>query len=683
MEWFTVIPAMVCALAWLLLPGLGAAWGLGLQGPLRWIAAMPISAGLLTLALLITAGTRLPWAWWTVSLLVGIEVLAIASGRLYSMKGPAPWPLVFRSSWSSYLTLTGVAASALSVVPLGIGMISPHTPMQVWDSVFHLSAIQEIRHTFDASPWTGLADLFHSSSKIYPTTVDALIALLPAQPVTALNAFLLAAFALWPWCVGAFVHLSLSTLKGQSTSVKVASGTAMLLSASIVTYPSTLFTVVGALPYAASVLSIPGVVALGLAFLRSYRASLETSSVAGATGRFGRILARIESSSSWPWIGIAVLLGVIGTAGLHPTGIFCLILIALPGFLQGIGLWIRAHWRKPLTLLVALGFTTGLVGVAWFLLGPRLASMAAFQRKGFDRDITAQQLLHDMPMSQVLVPASHLGVVITGAALLGVLFALKKRRFRWAAFVWFIFAVLILIAGGPQSAIRALTAPWYMQPSRLAPLFWLFSVFLCGLCIMYTHAAWISRQITIHKAVKLGVPATLIAGIVLISAGGNVQARSQLASRVYDPKQIAWGTMLTAPEEQFIRRVSPSLKDDAVIYADPFNGGPYWWSIGGIQVVLPQLSRVKNPDLEYLWDHAQNLETDKRICQILKQLGATHVYRDDDPGAVGAEDGAKRDRHRGHQPASLLPDSALSLIAREGPYSLLLITGCEGEKTRE
>lgn len=685
MELLNSLAALVFAALFLLLPGWWAGWGLGLQGGVRLASAPALSLGLWAASSWVAAGLQIPWLWYWALPLLAIITLPFLVGRLSARHSPARWPLASRFALGWPLRLLVAGGAVVTVAPLWVASEGLRLPPQTWDGLFHLSGIEFIRQNLDPSPLTSLSGLYGQRAVFYPNLLHLLAALLPGSSAQAFTALTAALAALWPGQVAGLVAFYLSGRYGQSRPARLGTAFATVGAISSLGFPALLATVLGTGPYTLSVAVLPGVVTLGLAWVRLWRAGEDQR--AGSSGRWLGVTVL-------PWVTLGVALAVFGVVSAHPAGLFNLAVLAGPPALWRFGVWVGGGAAPRRWRLAACNAVVGLCLLAAILLAPRLASMAAFDRRPLNLRRVGLAALADLPLTYP--PPLSLtwlgGALLSAWAIGGLLVILRARRGGWVAAAYLCCLGLILASTGAWGPLRALSAPWYLQGARLMPLLNLCAYLLAGLALAKVVAALdgpvqkppvpispvpgapvpgapvpntlLPTPAARHRGTKL--VAALCAAQILASAGAGIPGRYFLAEATFDPQKIAWGTMATRSELDFITRSAALLPAESLIWADPFNGSPYYWSLGGRQVVFAQMNFLPSTAQTKVLTDLQGPASVHRLCQDLQRLGVTHYYADSDRGAQGAQNGAKRRRGEDAKAVFHLPEALLTPVEVPG-----------------
>ena len=556
-------------------------------------------------------------------------------------------------------------AVVMNAVPLVTGTGGWDNPSQASDAVFHLSATAFVRQTGQASFLGGLAPMYDGASVYYPTGWHAVAALMPGDVVAGSNALVVVLAALvWPLGVAALLR---QVLDDSGPALAVGSA----LAGSVV---SPLLLLTSVWPYGMSVVLLPGSLAL---LVRAVRA--------------GRVGAG-ERSGAWIVAGA----GAVGVLMAHGAGAFNLAVLGLPVLVVAGAPLVRRTWARggrPRAALVAGAGACLLVvaGAAWFMRRS-LVSVFSFPRGAANPAETLFAVVTDHPLLATFTPWIPGNVVVPALAVLGATTWRRSSRVR----AWTVAAsaalVLLLLASGPAWPLRLLAGPWYTQRARIMPLVTLALLVLAAVGVQEAQRRWgrtggrgqeyrpaggpwpPAAAATVGAWARRHVPAAVLIVSLLVAPAWRWGLRTELMAAVHDPWRASYGAMLGPGELEFIRRVGPQLPADAVVLADPSNGSAYLWPVAGVRVVYPARPEPVSEELTWLGRHADLIETDPRVCQILRRHGVGYYYSDDAP-ANGRTGGARRPLWG--QALAQVPPSALEPVDRQGPAALWRITACD------
>lgn len=655
--------ATLVALVYLLVPGLTVLWGLGIHGALRVVAAPAVSLGMWAGATWIAIGLQLPWRAWLALPLLGLICLPFVVGRLWTLRpeSRAVWPRVPSSGVSGGLWAVFAGCAVLSALPYLVSTRVATRIPQTWDVVFHLSGIRYTRELASASPWITLAPMNEGVGAYYPNIFHNLVALLPGSPLQAYVGAMTAVLVLWPALLGLFALLTLTAWKGAGAASRTIAALTALGTATSSTLTANYVANLATPPYTFSLLATPGMVIFAVAIYRlrptpvKYPRHETTGTSPDTPGRapsapstVRRLTQKVRenfrrnllSSQLAPWMSLGWLVGLAGLGCTHPAAVFNLVLLMfVPVLVLGWRRWRSWQVSRGVKLFVPLSVAV-LLGVGfWLALVPRLVSMSKFANSHNHTWDLTWRLLMDYPKGPFFVGFGLGGAIYTAAAVVASVWLVRQRRLLWLVGGLVMSVSFFLLAAGPVWPGYFLTAPWYLQSGRIAPLV-LMCVYPLGALALSRGlerlVGW-SRERARPRSYRWFSWA--LAAVVLLSGcGGTLGGRLTVIDGSYDPAVIVRGTMVTASEQAFIERVAPTLPRDAVIWGAPQIGTPFWWILGGVHVARPALNYPTGRALAVtkdLYDGQISAET----CDYLKAQGVTHYYSDNDAQAAGSRYG--------------------------------------------
>ncbi|MFK5634187.1 DUF6541 family protein [Ornithinimicrobium sp. LYQ103] len=657
MSWWEVAPGIVgLALLWVL-PGYAVLRLLGFRGLLALGGGAPVTTGLA--GVLAVVYDLVGIAWGLPSLLLGLLVVVAVAAALGRGLGTTHHPAgvevggerQLRTREKVWLTVSWAVGGGTLAAAMTHGMGRADQPPQAWDAVFHLNALWFIRDTGNASSLGGLAPMYADNvAPFYPAVWHALVAVAPGFPrvTEAANASSLVIGSV-VWIAGlvalsrvVFPHRALPTVL------------VPLLAASYVTFPAIAVSMLAVWPYALSVACLPGTIALVIATLR------------------GVLSWRMHLA-----LALGLVWAVAGVILAHPSGLFSLMLLALPLLTVLLARQLRRHARRGARLgaaLVMVLWVVSIVGVLAFLVTfPPVRSIMDYQRGGQDSYLPALgSLLIDHPLIYVYKITS-VNLVATLLVWLGVALTVRRRHARWLVVSLLAAVALTLLAAGPaDQPLRVLAGFWYTQASRINQL-----VLVPAIMLAAGAGAWLSRAV----ARRLQVPVTAVAlilavALVGLSSGLRWTSQTQVMASTYTTYPIAWGTILEPEEIAMIDRAAQTLPDEAVVLGEAVAGSPYLLHRADVQVVFPQLSPIPgSPERTLLEERFDAWEDTPEVCEAVRSLGVTHVYADtltfEDELNAKWEDTTPGLRNLEPQ------GPAFELVDRGGSASLWRFTGCD------
>ncbi len=619
---------MALAALWVL-PGWAVLRTLGVRGIVGLGAGPAATAGLVGALGVLYGSVGVPWtlasllAGAAVAILAAVGVgalLGVGAGRRTPLRPglAVPAPLGRRGRWALGLSLA--VAAVLLAGPMLAGMGAPDRPEQAWDALFHLNGVAVVRETGNASSFGALAPLYGGgTSPYYPVVWHAVAAVAPGLGDVAAAANiqnLVISAVVWP--------LGLAALTRVAAPGLAAALVAPVLAASFVAFPAVVLTVLAPWPFGLSVAVLPGALGVLLVALRS------------------RWLWRTKLAAV---LALAVAAG--GVVLSHGSGVFSLLVLAGPVVVVVLVRQARQWWvvgRPRVVAVSVIGVIALIVAVVTIALRlPSLQTTLNYERSGASTYWPALgRIILDAPMVFDYGPQGAGNLVVTALTLLGAGVCLRRRHGRWLVLAWLSTVLLVLLAAGPpQNPVRGLTGFWYTQAARIAPLAVIPAVVLGAIGLTALAGALARRLPARSRSPRAGaglaLPVVLLAVVAVATSGMRWDLKERITASVYEPGQIAWGTMLSGPELELMDRIGAELPPDALVLGDPFNGSAYLPALAGVDVVYPQLASVRGADAKFLEHSFNALHTDPRVCEAVRRLGVTHVYNDTALGTDGVK----------------------------------------------
>lgn len=656
MSWWAVLPGIVGLAALWVLPGYGLLRLLGVRGLVAWGAAAPVTTGVSGVLAIGYALVGLPWTLTT--FLLGCLLLLVAAAVIGRALGTVNEPdslrvagerRPLRAAERGWLALTWALGGGTLAAAMMVGIGRADMPLQAWDGVFHLNALWFIRETGNASSLGGLAPLYNDQvAPYYPAVWHGLVAIAPGFPrVTeaANGASVVLAAVVW---IAGLVALSRVVWPSRALPVVLTP----VVAASYVTFPAVAVSMLGVYPFALSTACLPGTLALMIAALRGDQ-RLALHAVHG--------------------LGFLAALGGVVLA--HGSGLFSWLLLAGPLLVvlvvrQGRRIWRRGH--RVLVGTAGVMAVVGGVGLLVFLVAfPPVAAILDYQRGGQDSYWgPLASLLIDHPLIYVY-PIRSVNFAVTALVVVGAWQAVRRTQARWLVVALLAaVAVTLLAAGPPENPLRPLSGFWYTQPSRVNQLLVIPAVVLAA-----GGAAWVARWLARRTGVVLPVAtAAVVLLVVTLTSGLRWATHVEVMASVHNNWPIAWGTMLEKEELAMVDRARETLPDDALVLGEPVNGSSYLLARSDVDVVYPQLSPIPDsPELVLLATRFDQWRSNPEVCEVVRELGVTHVYTD----TLSFEEGAKWEETTPGL-RDVRPDGPeFQLVDEGGQASLWRFTGCE------
>ena len=668
-----VVVGVLLAAALLVAPGLLLARLGGVRGWGAASAALPLSCAVIGTSEIVAAVAGwawVPWGWATIAGLTALAaaVLTIARRIWFGRWLPAgPFRDGSGSRRPDLRVPAGVVAACLILV-VGIlaGTGSMSTPAQSFDIVFHFNAVQAIRQLGNASSFGSMAALYQGAPTYYPTVWHGVVALLPAGVAVASNSMVLVVGALaWPLGITGLLVEVLDDDARPRSRTAIALGT--ILSAATIGAPTMLLGTLAVWAYSLSVVCLPGVVVLGLRLMRSLPCEGAFEDV------FAQDARTASSAPAAPFFSLLMngLLFVGGGAGVvlaHGAGTFNTMVLLGPLAAVLVVRLVRAGGRRRTLTLRVLAVLAVLALLGAWKMRESLAWVWKYPRSGGNPLGALGQSLLDLPQYGAFafkgVPMSigvPLGIVVCGLAVLA---AVRVPRAR----PWLVTAALALflitLVGGPQWWGRRIGALWYLQKARIQPLVIIPGLVLAAMGLRYLLDKRPGRRMV-----------ALLLALVCVTAVGRLPLHAKLVRSVHDADRIAYGTMLTSEEAEFISGLGDLLPEDAVVLGAPARGESYLWSLGGVDVVYPLRSRpTVGSAADRLAGAAPDLRPGSTTCRLLHEVGAEYYLRTDRSGTMWEDRQAPL---RWDRALADWPTDGMEPVASTSTVSLWRITSCE------
>lgn len=645
MSW--VVPV---ALAWLTLAGPGYLLlrAVGAKAPVLWGWSPPVTV----LATVVLTGLLrllgLPWEPLTalVALILVSAVLVIIRHRLAAPRVPgrrmAPVPRqegsVRKRPWNVHVVaiVTGLAVlCGLAVVASASARMGGIDTLQGgYDAFFHHASIAFIREDGDAFLTTALTDIYGEPT-FYPVVFSSLAALLPFGTVTSANAMVLAVLAALPSAVAAM----LAGVLGSRRAVPAAAAAGAAASTVFLSTPA-MALVMGLWPIVLGVLCLPVAIASVLRLVDDQGTPLTGPVV------LGHLAVLTGAALAHPAMVFSV--AVVGGLVLLVRGLQRIIRRDLPrrGLLQTIGALAAA-------VIAVAGAATVLGGM--HLTAPSPDSMW---------DVLVQ-ILVDSPRISVIGTPLWPVAAVWALALAGALAAVRRgESVGVTAGIGVISTVALGLATQSTHPVAvALVNPWYGARERIAPLMMCLLVILAARGVLAVTSASRERR----RLAAAGPVALVLLMITVVLALVVPQRLPLIGSLAYTAYGVHLAPYVTPEEREFIERTAAELSADAVVLADPRDGAPLYWSIGGVETVYPTMSSPQSRDGRLIGAYITHPDDRRLVCGALDRIGPTHLYRDTSEFSGRSLNAEASEPWSGIHD---IPETMLTLVDSEGPYAL-------------
>lgn len=640
MTWLAAVPTFLLFGVVLYVPGWLMLRLLGVRGIVGWAAAPAPVVAIAVLTGEIYRRLGVPWSLLTltVSLLVGVAVawvIAWGTGRRSPLRVIGALPVSQRDALLIGVGLVvGLALQSWAYLP---GMGAPDALHQIHDAVFHLNATEAIVRTGDASGFGVLTTPGAPRRGVfYPIAWNAIAALgaTTASTVAAVNVFMLfMVLVIWPVGIAALARVVAPTRP-------VVAAAAPVIAASFIIYPVDSVVMQGAFPYGLAIAVAPGAAALIIATLDPR---------VGGPGSAATAVRTVAASWLVPLVIIA--LAAAGVAATHPTGAAVLGILLLPKLIEIAarkGRALMSAGRRTAGWLVVLALpAVVLLVLASLFVVPPLRSMTAYPAPDGSR---REALIRGFLTSTEPIgwTSQWANLVVAAMLVIGLVVALIGRRTRWFGFTWLLALAVYVVASGPDSFLRDLTGFWYESGERTQSMLVTLTAVMAGLGVAATASAfagWVQSAANRRDDAASPPPdrrwvlTTLTAVTILLVAyltSGQFRRAEQEGWTAWGfrTEEIIHGPYVTDDEYAMIRSLPEVVPPDAVILGDPFSGAPFVQGIAGLRAYIPALNPVAwDANQKYLMAHFDQIHTDPRVCDIVRDGGIAYFYWDVDNGA--------------------------------------------------
>jgi hypothetical protein len=582
--WLAQAPALLVALAVLVLPGLPV--GLCVRGVgavVRLGVSIAVSLGVVAAASVLAPVIGLPWGPLPVVLVaavvsaigIGLRVAGRGAGDDRARTDPQPW------IWIS------LAAAFLGwLVILALGMRDPGNPSQLYDGLFHLNAVEFIASTGDASPLHMTMATPSQETSFYPTLWHALVSLIvpvSGGVVTATNTTTMAVVALiWP--------VALATVTAVVFPQRPqAARWAPVLGFGFSIFPLGFLNWGVLYPNLLGTLLVPILIA---SVLLAFAADLG----------WGRRTLRV----------LVALAATAATALAHPSALLGAIALLVPFLLS------RA-WRTAARGRRGTRIAVGAVGV----LG-----LVALVLVWIEANVTTHEWLPTQTVAQSLGEVAFLspvdrstGFLLGPLAAIGIWRVVKDRRWWILGGYAVSIALYVIAAWLPVLAVRSFfVGVWYDDTTRVAAL-----LAMWGLPLAALGAAWVWDAL---EALGRSDRRRLLIGIVVVIAVAAATHMLALRNDLRFMRDVSFrfddaSQGLSPDEAALFERIDDEIPEDAVVVGDPLTGAGLLFAYTGQDVVFPHVTGNYGADAAVL--ARQLADGTSAVCEAAERLGVTHA----------------------------------------------------------
>jgi hypothetical protein len=612
--WFGATPVLIATAAIVFVPGLLVGMGLRLRGLALWAFA-PVATTALTAVLAVLYGVvRVPWSLWTVG--VG-SALAIAAAWLIGWLVVPRRPRASRHPRALWLLAAGLAIGVTVIlVRFAVYVGEPGAVSQTNDAVFHLNAIRYILETSNASS-------MHVSGVVggrgfYPSAWHGLASLVTlatgaSTPIAANLVSLVIAAAVWPLGIALFAREA-----AMGSAAVTASAAA--LSAALPAFPMLMFQWGVLYSYALAVALVPAAAAVVIGGARGVAAH------PGFRLREALLLAALA------------LIGLGALALAQPAAILAWLIVVVAWFAWWAGLRIGRADRRGRGVLIASIVAVAVVSaVIWGVLSRSTSGIHWPPFRG------KLEVFLDVALNgQVTLPFS-IGVSIL--MFVGLFAAVRRRRMRWLATAWAVFAVLYIVCAAIGQPIlrRVLLGAWYGDPYRLAALAPITVVPLAAIGVVAV-ATWATSAISRRRgfaAETFGTGWALLA-LALLSVVSLVVAPMIHLPRVTegvrdDVSRYQTGVFLSADERALLERLPEHVEPGQRVIGNPSTATGFGYAFSGVDVYPRNWAHPRTDEWRTIREGLRYAADDPAVCAALAVYGSPAFVLDfglgeDSPG---------------------------------------------------
>jgi hypothetical protein len=501
-----------------------------------------------------------------------------------------------------------VGAVLVAIVPIALAAGGADRVLERWDTLYHLSALERIRETGDASSLViGTVASTTGQPNPYPGGFHALASLVPLVPIPVLLNAACLVLAVVPWASG-LALLARALWPEISWGPFAATVVGLLAPAA----PWDEWIHLSAIPNMVGFAMLPGVtaaiVALWGALLREVTGQGPGDGPAPGHGVPGRPVPRHLAS-------VLALVGAgLGLALMHPNvAVTALLLIAV---LSAVTSWPHLR-RHPLLIAVPI---LALVPVAVLTWTPLASVVTDF---GGGLAVSWWTGLGELLLGLLTVWPMALGVVLALVWWPGLVASWRSPQ-RWLVVAWVVLGVLYLDAA-VDSPLN-LSTLYYRGQDRLSmPVMMLTSVLAVpGL------RAW-SRVLSPQREKVPAWGVAVLTVLALIAAGSSLPTRLDNAQ-----KNLAWqyegrGRFLQADEMAAWEEAAPQMDTSRKVLASPFSGASHMYAIFGQQVYYPVAGMAltgQDRSLLYALAGTNGTVPLAQQCEMLEEADVGYIYKE-------------------------------------------------------
>ena len=663
MSWLTSLPALLAAVAVVLLPGAALAWSLGFRRTSLLGLAPVLSLSIAGVGAVLAPFVHVEWG---IGVVLVTAVLASAAAWAVTRR---PWQRqeateVQRAvqqgdGWPTLAAgAIGVAVGALLIARRVIQLVGePDNISQRYDNVFHLNAVRFILDTGNASTLNlgSMAGGTGGISSVYPAVWHSLAALVSqltgaSVPVSVNAINLVASAVIWPISV---VFLTRVVIGPRPVGLMAAG----VMSAGFLAFPYLLLVWGPLFPNLLSVSALPAGIAAVIFVCR--------------------LSPTLREPPLRAWL--VLLVAIPGLALSHMSAVNALLAFSIPVVLARLFLYVREMIRTKAPArkfaLVALASVAGAVAVvvAWQKLRPA-------PYNGWTPHQTVPGAIGEVIANGPMKTDATL--LISVLALIGVARIIRRRTQLWLLGCYLVAGFLYVVdAGFAAGWARAFfTGTWYQDTYRLAAYLPIFAVVLAALGVLATaDTVKAAAGVLALKVPRAGMRLSGVAGFagilaVCLALGWATQTgpvRGYVASSQYFFERDTKDSIVSSDEYALLARLGSEVPEDAVIAVNPWNGGALAYAFADRKVLEFHMGQRESKSMRVVAESLAKADTSPAVCDAVRETKVSYAL---DFGTQYLLNHPESRTYPGLQ--NLASSGAVQLVDQQGNAKLFKVVAC-------
>lgn len=662
MSWLSTLPALLVAVAVVLLPGAAVAWSMGLRR-----SSLLGFAPLFSLSITGVAAVLAPFVGisWNVGVVLAATLLASAAAYAATRTAWVRRQVTateVRDSWA----VLGATAAAITVggfltarrVIQLVG--APDNISQRYDNVFHLNAVRFVLDTGNASSLNlgSMAGGTGGLSSVYPAEWHSLAALVTqltgaAVPVSVNLVNLVASAVIWPISV---VFLT-RVVVGPRPIGLLAAGVA---SAGLMAFPYLLLVWGPLFPNLLSVSALPAGIAAVI------------------------LVCKLAPTLPEPTVRAlpALVLGIPGLALSHMSAVNALLAFSTPILVWKLAIHVRGQIRNKASLArFAVTAAVTVAGVVVALLAWQKLRPGAYNGWAAHQTVAGSigEVLANAPMK------TDVALAISVLALIGMVRIIRQRTQVWLLGCYFVAGFLYVVDAGYKAgwARAFFTGTWYQDTNRLAAYLPIFTVVLAAVGMLAVadvgKAAFggiVSRMprnamAGARPAAVAGLAGTVVAVVVLAWATQTGPVRDYVASGQVFYERDTKDSILSSDEYALLARMDSEVPQDAVIAVNPWNGGALAYAFADRKVLEFHMGQRETNSMRVVAEALAKADSSARVCDAVRETKVSYAL---DFGQQYLLNHPSSRTYPGLQ--NLESSKAVQLVDQQGAAKLYKVVAC-------